>query len=82
MRSMVSRANGERPTQVLHAEAKGAMSATSSEQRHHVHHVEELALARALGLAFESSGVRAHFFHGFNDSRPVPDGGFCRVSLV
>jgi hypothetical protein len=33
---------------------------------HEVHLVEELALARPLRLAFESSAAQAHLFHGFN----------------
>ena len=50
--------------------------------RHHeVHLVEELALARPLGLALESALAQAHLFHGFNTALPVPVGRFCRGSL-
>ena len=50
--------------------------------RHHqVHLIKELTLARALGLALESSAVQAHLLHGFSHACSVPTGGFCRVSL-
>ena len=48
---------------------------------HHVHFVQELALARPLGLAFESALAQAHLFHDFNVALPVPAGRFCRLSL-
>lgn len=48
---------------------------------HQVHLVEELALARPLGLALETTLAQAHLFHGFNIALPVPAGRFCRRSL-
>lgn len=44
-------------------------------------YVEDLALARPLGIALESALalVQAHFFHGANVVLPVPAGGLADI---
>lgn len=42
-------------------------------------YVEDLALARPLGIALESALAQALFFHGTNVVLPVPAGGFADI---